>query len=122
MEGLDLSKIWDAEKDRALKLLSEWKYQEAVTYLQKTMAWVQDQKSHDVVKTIKAIKPETGKMVEEYSHAIYRNAMVEYAKKYDKDNAERIKKRTVRVEELIIKWLIKEDDDGVRFWFCGIKF
>lgn len=49
------------------------------------------------------------------THTAYRNGMVDYAKEHDRDNAERIEKRAMRVEELRIKWVIKEDADGVSF-------
>jgi len=53
-------------------------------------------------------------------HQEYRNSMVDYAKVNEsKETAEKVEKWAVRVEELRIKWLLKEDADGVSF--AGLK-
>ncbi len=64
--------------------------------------------------TIKAEALE--EQLKESPRAAYRNSMVDYAKKNEsKETAERVEKLSVKVEELRIKWLIKEDADGVSF-------
>lgn len=68
-----------------------------------------------------AQQEQEGKSVEEFEfvsispHVEYRQDMVSYAKENDIDYTERFEKRAERVEELRIKWLIKEDADGVSF-------
>ncbi len=62
------------------------------------------------------------KLSPESPHAEYRQAMVDYAKINDKDHAERIEKRAVRLEELRKAGKIGEDSEWVSIPEINLKF
>lgn len=61
------------------------------------------------------------KLNRESPHAVYRQAMVDYAKRNDESNVERIESRAISIEALIKAWKIKEDTEGVSITEVGLK-